>query len=88
MAIKNNNMRKIPNYDPSHLDHLRKLLHSYTRSSRSADSQLRISLSDLLCAEDRGRWWLVGSTWTGRETDAVDLESGNTNINVRVVFFK
>ena len=23
MAIKNNNMSKIPNYDPSHFDHLR-----------------------------------------------------------------
>ena len=30
MAIRNNNMRKIPNYDPSHLEHLKKLLRSYT----------------------------------------------------------
>ena len=25
-AIRNNNLRKIPNFDPSHLEHLRKLL--------------------------------------------------------------
>ena len=30
-AIKNNNMRKIPNYDPSHMEHLRKLLKNYVR---------------------------------------------------------
>ena len=26
MAIKNNNMRKIPSYDPTHIDHLRKVI--------------------------------------------------------------
>lgn len=31
MAIKNNNMRKIPNYDPEHLDHLRKLIKGFIR---------------------------------------------------------
>lgn len=32
LAIKNNNMRKIPNYDPEHLEHLRKLVRNYIRS--------------------------------------------------------
>ena len=31
LAIKNNNMRKIPNYDPTHLDHMRKMLRTYVR---------------------------------------------------------
>ena len=31
LAIRNNNMRKIPNYDPEHLDHLRKLIKTYIR---------------------------------------------------------
>jgi nucleolar MIF4G domain-containing protein 1 len=31
MAIRNNNMRKIPNYDPEHLDHLGKLIKTYIR---------------------------------------------------------
>ena len=30
MAIKNNNMRKIPNYDQTPMEHLRKLLRQYT----------------------------------------------------------
>ena len=31
LAIKNNNMRKIPNYDTSHMDHLKKLLKGYVK---------------------------------------------------------
>ncbi|XP_014669314.1 PREDICTED: nucleolar MIF4G domain-containing protein 1-like [Priapulus caudatus] len=59
LAIKNNNMRKIPNYDRTHLEHLRKLLRHLVRGS--TESELRISLHDLLNAEERGRWWVVGS---------------------------
>ena len=33
MAIRNNNMRKIPNYDPEHLEHLRKLIRNYIRGA-------------------------------------------------------
>ena len=29
--IRNNNVRKIPNYDPTHMEHLRKLLRNYTK---------------------------------------------------------
>ena len=31
MAVRNNNMRKIPNYDPEHLEHLKKLIRNYIR---------------------------------------------------------
>ncbi|CAH1776366.1 unnamed protein product, partial [Owenia fusiformis] len=66
-AIKNNNMRKIPNYDPSHMEHLRKLLRNYTKGSSS--NPLRISLEDLRSAENKGKWWVVGSAWEGRAHD-------------------
>lgn len=33
LAIRNNNMRKIPNYDPTHLEHLRKLIRNYVRGA-------------------------------------------------------
>ena len=33
MAIRNNNMRKIPNYDPTHVDHLRKIMHNCQRGT-------------------------------------------------------
>ena len=31
MAIRNNNMRKIPNYDPEHLQHLQKMMKGFLR---------------------------------------------------------
>ncbi|XP_063243900.1 nucleolar MIF4G domain-containing protein 1 [Bacillus rossius redtenbacheri] len=64
LAIKNNNMSKIPNYDTSHSEHLKKLLKSFLRKGNYV-TELKISLEDLLKAEERGRWWVVGSAWTG-----------------------
>ena len=31
-AIRNNNVRKIPNYDPAQLDHMRKILRSLVKA--------------------------------------------------------
>ncbi|XP_060588437.1 nucleolar MIF4G domain-containing protein 1-like [Ruditapes philippinarum] len=67
MAIRNNNMRKIPNYDPEHLDHLRKLSKLLSYCGQFGDNQLHISLEDLLNAEEKGKWWLVGSAWDGKQ---------------------
>ncbi|XP_067011614.2 nucleolar MIF4G domain-containing protein 1 [Anabrus simplex] len=64
MAIKNNNMAKIPNYDTSHSEHLKKLLKGFLRKGNYV-TELKISLEDLLKAEERGRWWVVGSAWSG-----------------------
>lgn len=47
LAIKNNNMTKIPNYDPSYAEHLKKLLKSFIRKGYYV-TQLNISLEDLL----------------------------------------
>jgi len=47
LAIKNNNMSKIPDYDPDLVDRLRKLLRALLRSGSSV-SELKISLNDLL----------------------------------------
>lgn len=32
--IRNNNVRKIPNYDPTHMEHLRKLLRNYAKGKK------------------------------------------------------
>nr|CAD7392722.1 unnamed protein product [Timema cristinae] len=77
LAIKNNNVSKIPNYDTSHSEHLKKLLKGFLRKGNYV-TELKISLEDLLKAEERGRWWVVGSAWTGilpGEVNAVTLDT-------------
>ncbi|XP_069672026.1 nucleolar MIF4G domain-containing protein 1 [Periplaneta americana] len=64
LAIKNNNMTKIPNYDPTHSEHLKKIMKGFLRKG-SYVTELKISLEDLLKADERGRWWVVGSAWSG-----------------------
>ncbi|XP_040208638.1 nucleolar MIF4G domain-containing protein 1 [Rana temporaria] len=66
LALKNNDMRKIPGYDPEPVEKLRKLQRTLVHSSASgSDTRLRVSLENLLEAEKVGRWWIVGSSWSG-----------------------
>ncbi|XP_037374765.1 nucleolar MIF4G domain-containing protein 1 [Talpa occidentalis] len=66
LALKNNDMRKIPGYDPEPVERLRKLQRALVRGIGSgADSQLRVSWDDVLNAQQTGRWWIVGSAWSG-----------------------
>ncbi|XP_055348322.1 nucleolar MIF4G domain-containing protein 1-like [Paramacrobiotus metropolitanus] len=62
-AIRNNNMRKIPNYDPSELEHLSKVYRALLRKGQAVEAELKISLNDLRSAKDRGKWWVVGAAW-------------------------
>ncbi|OCT75500.1 nucleolar MIF4G domain-containing protein 1 [Xenopus laevis] len=66
LALKNNDMRKIPGYDPEPVEKLRKLQRSLVHGSKSgSDTRLRVSLENLLAADKVGRWWIVGSSWSG-----------------------
>ncbi|XP_044281032.1 nucleolar MIF4G domain-containing protein 1 isoform X1 [Varanus komodoensis] len=66
LALKNNDMRKIPGYDPEPVEKLRKLLRTLIHSSSSGkEAQLRVSWESLLNADQVGRWWIVGSSWSG-----------------------
>ncbi|XP_029206325.1 nucleolar MIF4G domain-containing protein 1-like isoform X2 [Acropora millepora] len=61
--LRNNNLKKIPGYDPSRIEHLRKVLRSVVRNSnQAADIQIQVSLKDLLKPETKGRWWMTGSS--------------------------
>ncbi|XP_017771017.1 PREDICTED: nucleolar MIF4G domain-containing protein 1 homolog [Nicrophorus vespilloides] len=71
LAIKNNNMHKIPNYDTSYSEHLKKISKGFIRKGNYV-TQLNISLEDLLKADERGKWWVVGSAWSGKVDDKVD----------------
>ncbi|KAM7390344.1 hypothetical protein PAMA_008493 [Pampus argenteus] len=76
LALKNNDMRKIPGYDPEPMEKLRKLQRSLIhRSAANSDMKLRVSLDNLLAAEQVGRWWIVGSSWSGAPMIG---EQGNT----------
>ncbi|XP_072185139.1 nucleolar MIF4G domain-containing protein 1 [Excalfactoria chinensis] len=66
LALRNNDMRKIPGYDPQPVEKLRKLQRTLVHSSSSGkETQLRVSLESLLNADRVGRWWIVGSSWSG-----------------------
>ena len=68
LAIKNNNVNKIPQYDPSLAEHLRKTLKTLLVNGKYVTT-LNITLEDLLKADQRGKWWVVGSAWTGNVND-------------------
>lgn len=65
LALRNNNLSKIPNYDPSLTENYKKLSRSLTKKGE-AFCRLNISYRELLAAEKRGRWWVVGSAWAGQ----------------------
>ena len=51
MAVKNNNILKVQNYDPSYVDHLKKIQKSLLRPGKYV-TELKISLEDLLNGEN------------------------------------
>ncbi|XP_075406294.1 nucleolar MIF4G domain-containing protein 1 isoform X2 [Tenrec ecaudatus] len=66
LALKNNDMRKIPGYDPEPVEKLRKLQRALVRNiGSSTETRLRISWESVLNAEQVGRWWIIGSSWSG-----------------------
>ncbi|NXJ14379.1 NOM1 protein, partial [Odontophorus gujanensis] len=66
LALRNNDVRKIPGYDPEPVEKLRKLQRTLVHSSSCGkETQLRVSLESLLSADQVGRWWIVGSSWSG-----------------------
>ncbi|XP_067871109.1 nucleolar MIF4G domain-containing protein 1 [Heterodontus francisci] len=64
LALKNNDVRKIPGYDPEPVEKLRKLQRNLIHNSHG-DFLLRATLENLLKADQVGRWWIVGSSWSG-----------------------
>ncbi|XP_055631862.1 nucleolar MIF4G domain-containing protein 1 homolog [Toxorhynchites rutilus septentrionalis] len=66
LAVKNNNMNKIPQYDSTLVEHFRKILKGMITSGKYVSS-LNIGLDDLLNVDERGKWWLVGSAWHGNK---------------------
>lgn len=77
LAIKNNNVNKIPQYDPTLAEHLRKVLKTLFVNGKYVTT-LNITLDDLLNVNQRGKWWVVGSAWTGNIKDIGGASSSNS----------
>lgn len=82
LAIKNNNVNKIPQYDPTLGEHLRKILRSLLVNGKYVTT-LNITLDDLLRVDQRGKWWVVGSAWTGNVSDIGGATSGKSSKNIQ-----
>ncbi|CAM9149843.1 unnamed protein product, partial [Bubo scandiacus] len=83
LALRNNDMRKIPGYDPEPVEKLRKLRRALVHSSGSGkETQLRVSLESLLSADRVGRWWIVGSSWSG--VPMIDDTNSKTQQKLRI----
>lgn len=77
-AVKNNNVNRIPNYDPTLAEHLRKFLKSLCVNGKYVTT-LNIALDDLLNVKNRGKWWVVGSAWSGNIDDISSAAKISTN---------
>lgn len=82
MAVKNNNVSKIPQYDPTIVEHFRKLLKQFVRAGKYVTT-LAVTMEDLLNADERGKWWLVGSAWTGNEKKQKDNNDQSIQASVQ-----
>lgn len=106
LAVKNNNINKIPQYDPLQVEHLRKVMKSVIRKG-NAIVQFNVTLEDLLhgnifvtinatikfyinkesvnyicfliVADENGKWWIIGSAWSGTNTTNISTETSKHN---------
>ncbi|PRP87190.1 nucleolar MIF4G domain-containing protein 1 [Planoprotostelium fungivorum] len=65
--LKNNRTREVVE-EHSALQRCIKVAHSMIKKRDSPpENPLRLTVDDIFNIEEKGRWWLVGSTWGGRE---------------------
>lgn len=80
-AVKNNNINKIPHFDPELAENLRKRLKAMLRNDKYVTT-LNITMDDLLRADQVGKWWVVGSAWSGNIDDINSATKQKTNEGV------
>ncbi|CAN8104979.1 unnamed protein product [Discula destructiva] len=64
-----------------HMTRIKKLLGSMNTRKLKATEPLRIGLKDIQDADTRGKWWLVGASWAGRNGDAGKQSRGDGAAN-------
>ncbi|KAM3957925.1 LOW QUALITY PROTEIN: nucleolar MIF4G domain-containing protein 1 homolog [Aphomia sociella] len=81
LAVKNNNLNKIPGYEPTYSEQLRKQVRLVIRRGNYG-APLHVRLEDLLGADEKGKWWVVGSAWEGnhaRQEDKTTVKLPSTD---------
>ncbi|TKR92229.1 hypothetical protein L596_006922 [Steinernema carpocapsae] len=64
ISIKNCNILKLTTqFDATQLEHFLKLYRGLIKNVDKREGELGMSVEDILHIEDRGRWWVVGSSW-------------------------
>ncbi|CAK7568208.1 MAG: suppressor of glycerol defect [Sporothrix epigloea] len=62
-----------------HAERIRKMLGNLPSSRKlEAAGPLRVSLADIEKADKRGKWWLVGASWAGREGQTEEEDVATT----------
>ncbi|KAJ9118524.1 hypothetical protein QFC24_006178 [Naganishia onofrii] len=85
--VKNNKMRAIPGGEiaAESTQKMKRFLGGLTKKKHIlAHEPIRVSLDDLLNAETKGKWWLVGAAWAGnplvdRQREQEALKSKNVS---------
>ncbi|KIH89114.1 hypothetical protein SPBR_07293 [Sporothrix brasiliensis 5110] len=64
-----------------HAERIRKVLGALPKSAKlEATGPLRVSLADIEQVGRRGKWWLVGASWAGRDEQPEGQHSGITKV--------
>ncbi|GMS85084.1 hypothetical protein PENTCL1PPCAC_7259 [Pristionchus entomophagus] len=75
-----NGLRKsVTSFETADLDHMTGLYHGMMKKETNTERELGMSLDDLMQAEERGRWWIVGSAFrlpTDGSRVTVGMEAG------------
>ena len=58
-----------------HIIRMKKTLGTLNQKRTKASEPLRVSLKDLRESDQRGKWWLIGSSYKGGDHDGVDQEA-------------
>jgi len=84
MSLKNNKPGKQQAVIREKTNQLKKIVGRIKTSAPSSlkgkksGSCLRVSLQDILDAETKGRWWMVGASWTGKQHNSQQDDSHDT----------
>ena len=67
-----------------HLTRMRKALGTLNNRNIKVTEPMRIGLNDIRGTDKRGKWWLVGASWKGRDLDVEVSKSSSRQLSSRL----